>query len=108
MRGTDAKSIWAFLLAVFLAVGTAVLPGCSDDNLNDGHSDDTGIDSVHPDFAGRLLPGFDFWNGDSDPEDDHSHGTHVTGLLAANADNAFAVAGVDHFCSILPVKIFGE
>ncbi|MCH7644488.1 MAG: S8 family serine peptidase, partial [Myxococcales bacterium] len=68
---------------------------------------DSGIDSDHPEFEGRILPGFDFWNGDSDPEDDNSHGTLVTGILAANADNAFSVAGVDHFCSILPVKVFG-
>jgi subtilisin family serine protease len=69
---------------------------------------DTGIDSDHPEFAGRLLPGFDFHNNDSDPEGDHPHGTWVTGILAANADNAFGVAGVDHSCSILPVKILGR
>lgn len=47
MIGADAKSFWGFLLAVFLAVGTAVaiLPGCGDDNdLNDSDYDtDTGI-----------------------------------------------------------------
>ena len=69
---------------------------------------DTGIDSDHPEFAGRLLPGFDFVNNDSDPEDDNGHGTLVTGLLAANADNAFSVAGVDHYCSILPVKVLNQ
>ena len=69
---------------------------------------DTGIISDHPEFAGRILPGFDFWNGDSDPEDDNGHGTAVAGLLAANADNAFSVAGVDHFCSILPVKVLNH
>ncbi len=66
---------------------------------------DSGIDSDHPEFLGRVLPGFDFVNQDSDPEDDHSHGTIVTGILAANADNSFAVAGVDHFAKILPVKV---
>ncbi len=66
---------------------------------------DSGIDSDHPEFAGRILPGWDFVNGDADPEDDHSHGTFVAGLLAANADNGFSVAGVDHFCRILPVKV---
>ncbi len=69
---------------------------------------DTGINSSHPEFAGRLLPGFDFVNNDSDPEDDESHGTLVTGVLAANAENAFGVAGVDHSCSILPVKILNR
>ena len=66
---------------------------------------DTGIDSDHPEFAGRILPGWDFVNDDADPEDDHGHGTLVTGLLAANAGNGFAVAGTDHECMILPVKV---
>ena len=69
---------------------------------------DTGIDTDHPEFLGRLLPGFDFVNDDADPESAHPHGSKVTGLLAANADNAFAVAGVDHAAGILPVKILGD
>ena len=46
------SSVWAFLLTMFLAVGSAVaiLPGCSDDNRAGLHSDDTvedtGYDSV--------------------------------------------------------------
>ena len=66
---------------------------------------DTGIDSDHREFQGRILPGFDFVNEDSDPEADHPHGPQVTGILAANANNAFAVAGVDHRAQILPVKV---
>jgi len=66
---------------------------------------DTGIDSDHPEFAGRIVAGWDFVNDDADPEDDHYHGSAVSGLLGANADNAFQVAGVDHFCDIMPVKV---
>jgi hypothetical protein len=46
MRGTDAKSIWAFLLATFLAVGAAVaiLPGCADDS-DRGYDSDTDYDT---------------------------------------------------------------
>jgi len=66
---------------------------------------DSGIDSDHPEFAGRILAGFDCVNEDTNPEDDHGHGTMVTGLLAANADNGFAAAGVDHFCRIMPIKV---
>jgi len=69
---------------------------------------DTGIDSDHPEFAGRILPGFDFVNEDADPETAHHHGSKVTGMLAANADNAFAVAGVDHRAGILPVKVLDD
>ena len=67
---------------------------------------DTGIDSDHPEFAGRIDPdGFDFVNEDADPEADHPHGTWVSGCVGANADNAFGVAGVDWNCMILPVKV---
>jgi len=66
---------------------------------------DTGIDSDHPEFVGRIVAGYDFVNNDADPEDDHGHGSMVSGLLAANADNAFSVAGVNHFCKIMPVKV---
>jgi subtilisin family serine protease len=68
---------------------------------------DTGIDSDHAEFAGRLLPGYDFVNGDADPEADHPHGVLVTGILAANADNGIEVAGVDQRALILPVKVLG-
>ena len=69
---------------------------------------DSGIDSDHPELLGRVLPGFDFVNEDSDPEADHAHGAVVTGILAANADNSFAVAGIDHSAKILPVKVLGS
>lgn len=66
---------------------------------------DSGLAPSHPEFEGRVLPGRDFVNEDDDPQDDHGHGTLVTGILAANADNAFGLAGVDHGCLLLPVKI---
>ena len=30
---------------------------------------DTGVDSTHPALAGKLLPGYDFVDGDSDPSE---------------------------------------
>jgi len=70
---------------------------------------DTGIDTDHPEFAGRIDPdGFDFVNNDSDPEADHPHGTQVSGALGANGNNSFVVAGVDWNCRILPVKVLNS
>lgn len=82
--------------------------------LTRGHRDvivavlDSGIDAEHPEFAGRILPGFDFVDEDDDPTADHPHGPMVTGLLAANADNGIGVAGVDHAVSVLPVKVLNR
>ncbi len=66
---------------------------------------DTGIATANVEFAGRLLPGYDYANSDNDPSDDHSHGTAVAGDAAANGNNANLVAGVDWQCRILPVKV---
>lgn len=42
---------------------------------------DTGVDSDHEFLSGRLVAGYDFVNNDSDPEDEHYHGTHVSGTI---------------------------
>jgi subtilisin family serine protease len=56
---------------------------------------DTGIDKAHPAFAGRLVPGYDFVDGDLDPSEvfapgslSFGHGTHVAGLVALAAPAA--------------------
>ncbi len=66
---------------------------------------DTGIDLTHPEFAGRLAPGYDFANKDSDPTDDNGHGTHVAGIAAAGIDNALGMAGIAGQVKIMPIKV---
>jgi serine protease len=85
---------------------------------------DTGI-TVHPDLAGKILPGYDFVlniPGGSDPGDATSdnqcgpgvpgqpsffHGTFVSGLIAADTDNGVGIAGLDWNAKILPVRALG-
>ncbi len=58
-----------------------------------------------PDLADtRFVPGYDFVNDDNHPNDDHGHGTHVTGTIAQSTNNLIGVAGVAFRCSIMPVK----
>ncbi|WP_436523866.1 S8 family serine peptidase [Actinoplanes sp. HUAS TT8] len=66
---------------------------------------DTGVAPVG-DLAGKVLPGYDFFNADSDPTDDGTfpHGTVVSSLIAATTDNGEGMAGVCWQCKILPVK----
>lgn len=66
---------------------------------------DTGVDASHPDLAGQILPGYDFANGDADPSDDNGHGTAMTGIIVAKADNAIGVAGIAPEARVLPVKV---
>jgi len=69
---------------------------------------DTGIASNHPEFANKILPGYDFFNKDDDPTDDHGHGTHVAGTSVALIDNGIGTAGVCPKCSVMPVKVLNE
>lgn len=65
---------------------------------------DSGIDLAHPEFAGRIAPGYDFVNRDSDPTDDNGHGTHVTGIIAMALDGTGSV-GMCPACTIMPLKV---
>lgn len=67
---------------------------------------DTGVDLTHPDLQGKLVPGYDFSDNDSDPSDYTGHGTHCAGNAAAATNNAKGVAGIAYNCKIMPLKIF--
>lgn len=63
----------------------------------------------HVEFVDRLLPG---WNVIAQNENVtdvcQSHGTHVSGIVAARRDNALGVAGVNDRALLLPVRIFDQ
>jgi subtilisin len=65
---------------------------------------DTGIDYNHPDLKANYLGGYDFVNQDNDPMDDHSHGTHVAGTVAA-ASNGIGVLGAAPQAGLYAVKV---
>ncbi len=68
---------------------------------------DSGCDTNNAEFTGRWVPGWDFWNSDSDPMDDSfdSHGTAVASILLANSSNGYSGAGIDWGCRLMPIKI---
>lgn len=71
---------------------------------------DTGVARGHPDFAGQLLNGYNYVSPGQPPEDDsyNSHGTHVTGILAARTNNGVGVAGLAPNIKILPLKVLNS
>ena len=94
----DAPEAWA------ISQGTGVLVAVID----------TGIDYTHPDLATNYAGGYDFVSNDGDPLDDHGHGTHVSGTIAAAMNNLTGnpaaeegVAGVAPNARILAYKVCG-
>lgn len=88
---------------------------------------DTGIEYTHPDLVDNIatnaleIPnngvdddangyiddyyGYDFINNDSNPIDDHYHGTHCAGTVGAKGNNSKGVTGVNWTVKLMPVKV---
>jgi hypothetical protein len=69
---------------------------------------DSGIDSSHPEFAGRIVPGYDFIQDDTVPQDECGHGTHVAGIAAAAGNNAQGIAGIAWGVKIMPIRVLSD
>ena len=67
------------------------IPGNSIDDDNNGFIDD--------------VNGWDFVNNDSNPEDDHDHGSHTMGTAAGKGNNGKGVAGVTWTAEIMSIKV---
>lgn len=87
---------------------------------------DTGIDTNHPDLLANLwsnpnetefngldddsngllddIIGWDFVEGDNDPQDQDGHGTQMSGIIGAVGDNGQGVAGVNWQVKLLTLK----
>jgi len=66
---------------------------------------DTGVDYTHPDLSGKVILGKNVVANNNDPYDDHGHGTHVAGIIAAKAANGSYGEGICPNCKILAVKV---
>lgn len=71
---------------------------------------DSGVNMNHPDLVGKnsyytSSQGYDFGEDDSDPMDNHGHGTQVAGIAAAATNNGIGIAGSGRNTHIVPVKI---
>ncbi|MGH2608536.1 MAG: S8 family serine peptidase, partial [Tepidiformaceae bacterium] len=59
-----------------------------------------------PDLAGvNIVAPWNFLEGNSHANDDHGHGTHVSGTILQATGNAHGGAGVAHGANLMPIKI---
>ncbi len=87
---------------------------------------DTGVEYSHVDLSGNMwmnpgeiasngvdddgngyvddVYGWDFYNNDNNPMDDHSHGTHCAGTIAALGNNGIGVVGVNWEAKVMALK----
>lgn len=87
---------------------------------------DSGVDYNHPDLRNNIwsnaaetpnngvdddnngfvddIRGWDFANNDNNPMDDNRHGTHVSGIIAAQGNNGTGGSGVAWRARIMPLK----
>ncbi|MEW6226724.1 MAG: S8 family serine peptidase [Bacillota bacterium] len=66
---------------------------------------DTGAQTDHPDLAGHIVPGYDFYNRTTYVRDYNGHGTHVAGIIGAVTNNSLGMAGINWQVRIMPLKV---
>ena len=69
---------------------------------------DTGISQGTDLVDTCFVDGYDFVNGDSNPDDDNGHGTHVAGTVAQSTNNNVGVCGVAFDCCLMAVKVLNS
>ena len=72
---------------------------------------DSGIDVAGTDLAAGIVGAVDVFGDDEDPSPDKPsdvHGTAVTGIAGARADNGFGIVGMCPSCSLVAIKLLGE
>ncbi|HEX4977127.1 MAG TPA: S8 family serine peptidase [Nocardioides sp.] len=84
---------------------------------------DSGVDLSHPDLRANLVGGATFvdcgrgggpcgngdWRGrDGEGQEADTHGTHVSGIVAAVTDNGLGVAGTAPDAKVMPIKVLED
>lgn len=103
-QGVDAPRAWGNLIAAGAPGGRGVTVAVLDTGLAYQRSKDGPGGGA--DFLGsRIVPGYDFVEGDRDPYDRNGHGTHVAATIAEETDNGYGVTGLAYGVNIMPVRV---
>lgn len=66
---------------------------------------DSGVDGSHPDLAAQMVPGYNFYDNNTNTADVFGHGTAVAGVAAAASNNGVGVTGVAGQAKIMPIRV---
>lgn len=69
---------------------------------------DTGIDASHPDLDSKIILSKGFTGSETDTYDNFGHGTHVSGIIAAENNNGQGVAGTCPDCRLMVGKVLDD
>lgn len=76
---------------------------------------DSGVDLAHPDLveaferdASGAVVGWDWVDGDAEPDDEFGHGTMVAGIVGARAGNGLGIAGVAPGVTLMPLRVLDD
>lgn len=69
---------------------------------------DTGLNPQHIEFGTPVIAGYNFLNNTTNYRDDHGHGTHVAGIVAAQMNNSIGTVGICPQCSLIVVKVLNQ
>ena len=69
---------------------------------------DTGIAEGSDGVNLCAEPGYDFAYDDTNPNDKQGHGTHVSGTIAQNTNNAIGVVGLAPESCVIPIKALDD
>jgi thermitase len=59
----------------------------------------------HPDLVGRVITGWNTRDDNNNTLDENGHGTHVSGIAAANSNNNMGVAGMNWNAMVLAMRV---
>lgn len=66
---------------------------------------DSGVSPTHTDLAANLVPGWNFYDNNSNTADVRGHGTSVAGTAAAITNNGVGVSGIAGAAKIMPLRV---
>ncbi|NQT90720.1 MAG: S8 family serine peptidase, partial [Candidatus Omnitrophica bacterium] len=102
-----------------MALGYGVVVAVLDTGVNYNHLDlsqniwsnpgevANGQDSDGNGYVDDVV-GWDFVTNSDDPIDDHGHGSHVAGIVAAVGNNNYGIIGVAPGAKIMPLKVLDD